>query len=132
MAYSRTRSEGSFANTGTTGAGLAPTLPNTGTSVIGNSSAEAWVLQAPYAGCRKRVIFTHLTSANLNILRSCTTSGGSPCFVGATTGINTLTLTTIRAGFATVVDLEGINSTLWAVTNVFPGTSVAVAALTSA
>lgn len=133
MAYFKTNLRGQLAVTpGTTGAGTAASMPNFGTSYVANSSGEAFVLEAPVAGCKKRVVFTHLTSANLSVLRSCTAGGDNISFLGATTGINTITLTTVRAGFVTVIDLEGQNSTSWIVTNIYPDTSVGVVAYSSA
>jgi hypothetical protein len=136
MAYYRSHTGGSLTNNvvskGTTGAATAASMPNFGTSIVANTSAEAWVLQAPVQGCRKRVIFTGLTSANTNILRSCTTGGDDISFAGATTGINTLSISTMSGAFPLVVDLEGASSILWYVTNVFPQTTVIILVPTSA
>lgn len=134
MAYFYRNSGGALAVTaGTTGAGTAASMPNTGTSIIGATSGEAYVLQPPVAGCRKRIIFTAQTTGALPIVRSSTTSGGAPTFlIGATTGINTLTLTTARIlTTPTIVDLEGIGSTSWVVTNIWPNTSVAIGSVTA-
>jgi exosortase/archaeosortase len=126
MAYFRTKLEGAIAVTkGTSAAATAASMPNFGTSIIANTSGEAWVLQAPYAGVRKRVVFTGLTSANTNILRACTTGGDDITFVGATTGINALSVTTGSGAFAMVIDLEGQNTTSWIITNIFPESTVA-------
>ena len=135
MAYVKKDYSGALQVTvGTTGAGVAASMPNNGTSVITGTSGEAYVLQAPIAGCRKRVIFTSLSTANLSVLRSCTSAGGSPTFIGATTGINTITVTTLRAlTTPLVIDLEGFNSTSWVITSIFPDSSLFnVVTLTSA
>ena len=124
MAYYRTSFD--VPNTvlkGSSGAGTAASMPNTGITVIANTSGEAWVLQPPVAGCKKRVVFTGLTSANVNILRASTSGDDVIAFMGATTGINTLTLSTMSGQFPLVIDLVGFNSTSWLITNVFPQTT---------
>jgi hypothetical protein len=127
MAYFKTNLTGEIGpiTKGTTAAATAPSMPNYGTSIIANTSGEAWVLQTPVAGVRKRVVFTGLTSANTNILRSCTTGGDDVTFVGATTGINALSITTGSGVFPMVIDLEGQNTTSWIITNIFPQSTVA-------
>lgn len=134
MAYFKTNSAGTIQVTaGTTGAGTAASMPNTGTSIITNSSAENYVLQAPVQGCRKRVIFSHLSTANLCVLRASTTGSDDITFVGATTGINVITLNTARVVTTpVVVDLEGFNSTSWVITSIFPETSLLSVTLSSA
>jgi hypothetical protein len=127
MAYFRSNvSVGSKQVTaGTTGAGTAASMPNTGTSIIANTSGEAFVLQAPVTGCKKRIILTSLSTAALCVIRTSTTSGGAPSIVGATTGINTITETTLRAlTTPLVIDLEGFNSTSWVITSIFPDSSL--------
>jgi hypothetical protein len=133
MAYYRSKLAGEVAVTaGSSGAGTAASMPNFGTShVTGTTGADAYVLQAPVAGCKKRVVFHALTSANLQVLRSCTSGGDNISFVSSTTGVSVLTLTTIRANQVTVIDLEGYNSTSWIVTNCFPATSIPIVAYTS-
>jgi hypothetical protein len=126
MAYSRSDQAGAVQVTaGTTGAGTAASMPNYGTSIISNTSGEAFVLQAPVQGCRKRIILTSLSTANLCVVRTSTTSGGAPSIVGATTGINTITVTTLRAlTTPLIIDLEGFNSTSWVITGIFPDSSL--------
>jgi hypothetical protein len=126
MAYSRSDQAGAVQVTpGTTGAGTAASMPNYGTSIITGTSAEAFVLQAPVQGCKKRIIVTSLSTAALQVIRTSTTSGGAPSIVGATTGINTITVTTLRAlTTPLVIDLEGFNSTSWVITGVFPDSSL--------
>ena len=126
MAYSRSNSAGAVqVSAGTTAAATAPSMPNSGTSIVSNSSGEVFVLQAPIQGCRKRIILTDLTTANLCVIKSCTTGGDNISFIGATTGINTITLTTLRAlGTPLTIDLEGYNSTSWVITSIFPDSSL--------
>jgi hypothetical protein len=100
-------------------------MPNYGTSIISNSSGEVFVLQPPVQGVKKRIILANLTTNNLCVIKSCTTAGGAPSIVGATTGINTITLTTLRAlTTPTIIDLEGFNSTSWVITGIFPDSSL--------
>jgi hypothetical protein len=134
MAYERTNRAGRTQVTaGTTGAGTAASMPNHGTSIIANSSGENYVLAPPVAGCRKRVIFSHLSTANLCVLRASTTGSDAITFVGATTGINVITLNTARVVTTPIViDLEGFNSTSWVITSVFPETSLLSVTLSSA
>ena len=133
MAYNRTNQAGAVQVTaGTTGAGTAASMPNTGTSVVGNTSAENFVLQAPYQGCRKRIIFSALSTANLCVIRASTTGADDISFVGATTGINIITINTARVlTTPVVIDLEGYNSTSWVITSVFPETSLLSVTLSS-
>jgi hypothetical protein len=135
MAYARTDQAGAVQVTaGATGAGVAASMPNYGTSIITASSADAFVLQAPVQGVKKRIIVNLLTTGAQPIIRTSTTSGGAPSIVGATTGINTITVTTARNVSAPlVIDLEGFNSTSWVITGVFPDSSIfAAVSLSSA
>lgn len=109
---------------GTTGAGTAPSMPNYGTSIITGTSGEVAVLQPPVQGCKKRIVVTSLSTAALQVVRT-STAGGAIGFVGATTGINLMTVTTARTLSAPlVIDLEGFNTTSWLITNVFAASSV--------
>ena len=135
MAYKKINRSGAVQITaGSTGAGTAATMPNFGTTIITSTTgADAWVLQAPVQGCRKRIIFAALSTANLQVIRSCTSGAGSPTFVGATTGINTITINTARnVTTPLVIDLEGYNSTSWVITNICPQTSLMSVTMSSA
>ena len=114
MAYKRTRQAGQQTVTaGSTGAGTAPSMPNHGVSVISNTSTEVFVLQPPVEGCDKTIVITSLSTAVLPVIR-CSTAGGAIGFVGATTGLNLLTLSALRStALATVITLKGLNSTSW-------------------
>jgi len=133
MAYVRTYSAAHKQVTkGTTAAATAASTPNYGTTIISDTSAEVYVLQPPTAGCRKRIIFTAVTTGTLPIVMSCTAGGDDITIVGATTGINALTLTTARILTQPVtVDLEGLNSTSWIITSIWPATSVAIGSVTA-
>ncbi len=131
MAYFRTKSQGEPKTVnGTTGAaagGAGSLMPNSGVSVIGNTTTEVFTLAPPVTGCRKTIIITSLTTTVLPVIRCSTTTGvGTISFVGATTGMNLLTVAGTRSTVAaTVIELIGINSTSWVVSNVCPGSSTA-------
>lgn len=132
MAYYRSNSAGSIEATGYTTLAAA-SMPNTGTShILSTTGADPWVLQPPIPGCKKRVVFHALTSANLQLLRSCSAAATDIItFVSSTTGVSILTLNTIRANQVTVIDLEGYNTTSWVITNCFPATSIPIVGYTS-
>jgi hypothetical protein len=127
MAYFKTRTGGELRTiNGTTGAGAAnEKMPNSGVSVIGNTTTEVFVLAPPVAGCRKTIVITSLTTTVLPVIRTSTVAnGGGITFVSNTTGKNLLSVLGTRSTIAaTVVELIGINSTSWVVSSVCPGTS---------
>jgi hypothetical protein len=126
MAYFKTRMQGEPRTVnGTTGAGAATKMPNSGLSVIGNTTTEVFVLEPPIFGCRKTVVITSLTTTVLPVIRTSTVAnGGGITFVSNTTGKNLLSVLGTRSTIAaTVVELIGINSTSWVVSSVCPGTS---------
>jgi hypothetical protein len=128
MAYFKTRMQGEPRTiNGSTGAGGAGgiRMPNSGVSVIGNTTTEVFVLEAPIAGCRKTIVITSLTTTVAPVIRT-STAGGAIGFVGTSTGTNLLTVAGTRStAAATVIELIGINSTSWVVANVCPGSSTA-------
>lgn len=135
MAYTKSNSAGATrVATGSSGAGTAASMPNYGTSVITSTTAgDAFVLQPPVQGCRKRIIFATLSTANVQVVMSCTSGGDDITIVGATTGINAITVNTARVVTTpVVVDLEGFNSTSWVITGVCPQTSLLSITLSSA
>jgi hypothetical protein len=127
MAYFKTRMQGepravagstAAANTG------GVKMPNSGISVIGNTTSEVFVLAAPVTGCRKTIVITSLTTTVLPIIRTSSTSGADISFVGVTTGLNLLNILGPRStALATVVELIGFNSTSWLLANVCPASS---------
>jgi len=126
MAYFKSNSAGALQVTpGSTGAGTAPSMPNYGVSIIGNTTTEVFVLQPPVQGCQKTIVITSLSTAVLPVIR-CSTAGGAISFVADTTGKNLLTLAASRSTVAaTVIQLIGMNSTSWLVAGVCPGSSTA-------
>jgi hypothetical protein len=125
MTYFRTRAQGEPKTVnGTTGAGTAVKMPNYGVSVITNTSGEVFVLDPPVMGCRKTIVYSNISTANLCVVRA-STSGGGISFIGATTGQNLITMTTARHTVVPVViELLGLNTTSWVISNVFPQTSL--------
>jgi hypothetical protein len=126
MAYFKTRMQGEPRTVnGTTGAATG-FMPNSGISVIGNTTTEVFVLAPPVTGCRKTIIITSLTTTVAPVVRL-STSGGGISFVADTTGKNLMTVAGTRSTVAaTVIELIGINSTSWVVAGVCPGSSTAV------
>jgi hypothetical protein len=128
MTYFRTKYQGEQRTiNGTTGAANAGgvKMPNSGTSVIGNTTTEVFVLEPPITGCKKRIVLNTPSTGVLPVIRCASAASVGISFVGATTGINILTLTTARvATNPAVIDLEGLNSTSWVITNVFTATSL--------
>jgi hypothetical protein len=128
MAYFKTKMQGEPRTVnGSTGAGTATKMPNSGVSVIGNTTTEVFVLEPPIFGCRKTIIINTLTTTVLPVIRTSTVAnGGAISYVGPTTGLNLLTVAGTRSTAAlTVIELIGLNSTSWVVTNVCPGSSTA-------
>jgi hypothetical protein len=126
MAYFKTRMQGELRTVnGTTGAGAATKMQNTGVSVIGNTTTEVFVLEPPVMGCRKTIVITSLTTTVLPVIRTSTVAnGGGITFVSNTTGKNLLSVLGPRSTIAaTVIELVGINSTSWVVSSVCPATS---------
>jgi hypothetical protein len=128
MAYFKTRMQGEPRQVnGSTALTAAPKMPNSGISVIGNTTTEVFCLEAPIAGCRKTIVITSLTTTVLPVIRTSTVANsGAISFVGATTGLNLLSVLGPRStANATVIELIGLNSTSWVVANVCPGSSTA-------
>jgi hypothetical protein len=131
MAYSRTQTGSDVINitTGSTGAGTAPSMPNWGVSVISATSSEVFVLQAPVAGVRKTLCFSGNSTANNAVVRLSTASGTVTFFNGTSTGQTILTCAAARStASCQVVELLGMNTTSWMITNVFPCTTTPTAA----
>jgi hypothetical protein len=91
-------------------------VPNYGVTYITNSSAESYVLAAPEEGIRKTFLFSAAASS-VTVIRGNTSGAQTVSF--NTTGGNTI----LTAG-STVdrcIELIGINTTQWFITNVRPG-----------
>lgn len=123
MTYYKSKKWGELKNiVGSTGAGTAPSMPNSGVSIVTATSNEVYVLQPPVAGVEKTIIFQSLTTTVLPVVRLSTGTGVVSLF--GTTGNTIMTAAAIRSTvLATVVTLKGINSTSWVITGVCPGSS---------
>lgn len=131
MAYVETKTVGEIVpiSSGTTGAGTAPSMPNYGLSVLSATSSEVFVLEAPVRGIRKTIAFAGNSTANNPVVRLSTATGAVSFFNGATTGLTILTCAAARStASCQVVELVGINTTSWMITNVFPCTTTPTAA----
>ena len=132
MAYFRTRINNEIVpiSSGTTGAGTAPSMPPYGVSVLSATSSEVFVLQAPTAaGQRKTIMFSGNSTANNPVVRLSTATGVCSFFNGQTTGLTIMTCAAARSTVSCqVVDLISINTTSWAILNVFPCTTTPTAA----
>ena len=115
-------------SSGTTG-GATVDLPNSGVSVLTGTSAEHYALQAPVAGVRKTLIWhTYSTAGAQPQLTLCATGAGTVTLLGPTTNLTTIIMNPVRStAFASVVELVGINTTRWAVTNTWPPVLVTTA-----
>jgi hypothetical protein len=131
MAYTKTRTGGEIVgiSTGSTGAGAAPSIPNYGVSVLSATSSEVFVLQAPTAGVRKTLCFAGNSTANNAVVRLSTATGVVSFFNGTSTGQTIITCAAARStASCQIVELLGMNSTSWMITNVFPCTTTPTAA----
>lgn len=122
MAYFKTNTKGELPSIlGTTGEGTAPSMPNSGVSVITATSAEVYVLQPPVTGCQKTLVFNTYSTTALPVVKFCTAAAQSISLLGVSTNLTVIKSAATKSTVAaTVVQLIGINSTRWAITNVFP------------
>lgn len=137
MAYFKTKQQGERANiVGTTGEATAPSMPNSGVSIITATSAEVYVLQPPVAGCEKTIVFNTYSTTALPVVKFCTAAAQSISLLGVSTNLTVLKSAATKSTVAaTVVQLKGISSTQWMITNVFPanvstGTTVVALGIT--
>lgn len=125
MAYFRTKQGGDVAVNlplGTTSAGATASLPNYGISIIVSSSADTYVLQPPVAGVEKTLVFNQYSTATFPIVKLSSNASAAPVsLMGVSTN---LTVFKSAAGkstvLATVIQMKGISSTQWLVTNMWP------------
>lgn len=107
---------------GTTG-GAVVGMPNYGVSIVSATSTEVYTLAPPVAGCRKTIV---CTSSSTGITPTIKLSSNAAQTVSLTQlgGNQIATMfkfaATRSTGAATVVELVGINSTSWVMTNAFP------------
>ena len=119
MAYRRTELslEGVLTDFTTAAGALAP---NSGISyILGGSSAEAVALAPPVAGCRKTIVYQSDTTTVGLTVRPATSSGGSITFSNGAAEGASLILGATSTSY-NVVELLGLSSVQWIVTNVMP------------
>src|SRR5512139_211560 len=121
MSYSYARLSGEpQVALGTTG-GAVVGISNWGVSVITATSAEVYVLQPPVAGCEKTLVFNTYSTTALPVVKLCTNAAQSISLMGSSTNLTVLKSAATKSTVAaTVVQLKGISSTQWLITNVFP------------
>lgn len=124
MAYFRTKQGGDIAvalSSGSTGAGGATKIANYGITQISYTSAEKVVLAPPIAGCEKTLVFSGYSTSALPIVYLSSDQAQTVSLLGKTTNN---TVFKVAAGLSTVsptvVQLKGLNTTSWLMTNVFP------------
>ena len=124
MPYFRTKQGGERATiNGTTGEGAAPSMPNSGVSIITNTTAEVFVLQPPIAGCEKTIVFHTYSTTALPIVKltSAANTAAPISFMGVSTNLSVIKSAAGKSTVSpTVVQLKGINSTSWLIMSVFP------------
>ena len=122
MPYFQTKQGGDvsfYTAQGTTG-GATADIPNYGISVITNTSAEVYALAAPTAGVQKTIVFHTYSTTALPAVRM-STATGVVSILGKTTGRWLISSGAAKSTeCATVVQLMGVNSTSWVITNVWP------------
>lgn len=124
MAYFRTKQGGDIAVNlplGTTSAGATASLPNYGVSQIISSSADVYVLQPPVAGVDKTLVFHQYSTATFPIVKLCTNSAATVSILGVSTNLTVMKSAVGKSTVcATVVQMKGISSTQWVITNIWP------------
>jgi hypothetical protein len=96
-------------------------MPNTGVSIITATSAEIYVLMPPVAGCEKTIVFNTYSTSALPVVKLCTAGAQSVSLLGVSTNLTVMKSAATKSTVAaTVVQLKGISSTQWMITNVWP------------
>lgn len=99
---------------GTTGSGGSVTIPNYGATNITNTAASTLVLAPPVEGVMKRIYTTSTTSAAVVVKLSTGTANTVSCNNQDAHSI------TFNATVDMCVELLGVNSTRWIITNCRP------------
>jgi hypothetical protein len=122
MAYFKTKSQGEVRTiTGTTGAGTAPSMPNSGVSVLSETTAESIVLQPPIAGCEKTIVLNTYSTTAFPIIKFSSNAAQTISLLGVSTNLTHLKAVAGRSTVCpTIITLKGVNSTSWLLMNVFP------------
>lgn len=130
MPYSRTDRGGLAANPiGTTG-GATADLANHGITYITGTTVETYTLAAPVAGVRKTIVFNSSTTTLKPVIKASTAATGAYFLSGVATGLNIMTFTSGRStAHASVVELIGVSTISWLVTNIWPIATAPTASL---
>ncbi len=124
MTYFRMRSQGETqVQVGTTG-GASVGMPNNGVSIVAATSSETYVLAPPVAGCRKTIICTSSSTTIIPAVKLSTNAAQTITITQLGGNAPAATMFRFAATRSTasvaVVELVGMNSTSWAITNVQP------------
>ena len=104
---------------GTTG-GAVVGMANNGISLIEGTSTEIFVLAPPQYGVTKRLICSAATTTVTPTIRFSTNAAQGITGVGGVPYTIMKFAATRSTVAATVVDLVGLSSVTWAITNIFP------------
>ena len=107
-------------------ASSAVSIPNFGVTILttgtaASSTSSLYLLDKPFAGVRKTLVFNSSGTAT-NAIYVYTSTDASICFSGSSIG-STLCCIGSSDGIRATVDLVGLNSTQWAITH-FVSTTV--------
>jgi hypothetical protein len=102
-------------NTATTGLGTTAGILNNGVTIISGSTQESYVLGRPEVGITKRIICTSVTTTIAPIIRGSTAQTVTFDAAG-----NTMFRFSSGTSHHRVVDLIGLTTLTWAITNVYP------------
>ncbi len=129
MSYFRSKQWGELAVTlQTTGGAASGGLPNYGVSILASATAEKYVLAPPFAGVEKTIVMHDYTTGAQFQITGSTTGAGTVTFMAKTTNLTFVNANAIRSTHvASVVQLKGINSTQWLITNAWPPCAVTTA-----
>jgi hypothetical protein len=104
-------------NTATTGTGTTAGILNNGVTIISGSTQESYVLGRPEIGITKRIICTSATTTIAPLIRGSTAAAQSVTFDAAG---NTMFRFSSGTSHHRVVDLIGLTTLTWAITNIYP------------
>jgi hypothetical protein len=121
MPYTKTNRGGSLAQPlGTTG-GAVSDIPNHGVTYITGTTVETYTLAAPVPGCRKTIVFNSSTTTLKPVIKLSTVATGAAFLGMAATGLNVMEFTSDRStAHASVVELVGVTTASWLITNIWP------------
>jgi hypothetical protein len=103
-------------NTATTGLGTTAGILNNGVTIISGSTQESYVLGRPEIGITKRIVCTSATTTIQPIIRGSTAQTVTFDAVGNTM----FRIKPAASSHEVVVDLMGLTTLRWVITNVYP------------